>query len=811
MNGGAGGSCSRARSSRRRRSSSPWASPPPHPASPPSAHRPPPHRTTATASQRATRGNSNNSSNNNNSNSSNRPRSRRARSGAGRSSKPRNKPPQQQAAQQAAAGRGREGRCGSGRQAKGRGRGEEAGRGSWRKALAAAQARAAKEAAQRAAAAQRGAITWSQRGKPQKLVIVRATSIDSVAGGSWCSASCATAARCRSAALDAAIPSSWMTINGDTARLNAAVVLTPGTLLDVEGVQTLQLAGGTDATDAAFLYTGSGRIQLRNVTVTSIDPASGQPVTADAAGRPVHQGLRPGQARRHRCHVSDLGTKPIGDDPGSPAIAFGRGSTGTLNGTTLQRNSTGLLLAESQGVRLQDVTADDSTRERHRAARRPRHRAVRGQGRTQRRQRGARDGRRSPPPDHRDHHHRQPRLRGVGGRPEQRRHQRPDPVRRQAGGLELNRDTDSRVHNITTTDEPNGVFLHVNSANVLLDAMTINGGRTGILAEKTTTGLHVTASTINNAHVAGMQIGGHDTLLERPHRQRQPHRRCGSNAARAASPPTSCRSSAATTGWSPPVAPAASWSTTCPPTASTTRCRTLSSGLQITGGQIRGGPTGMDLQAATTVNGIQIGLTTTGIRARAPDPITLDAVTRRRRVRRRRGPTGQRGHAARLDRARAAGRPRHAHPARRQRSQPAAAEPPRRDRPAPDPARRVPGGHAPAAVAEVRTDPPHARLRSRWVRDEPVRRPGRLAAAAAALGLLARRLRVVAPARAGAPHGAPPVTSDLAKPCTKAAGRATRRQRAGPGEPIGRCHARHWIARPTRSGSRRTPGSRSTG
>ena len=37
--------------------------------------------------------------------------------------------------------------------------------------------------------------------------------------------------------------------------------------------------------------------------------------------------------------------------------------------------------------------------------------------------------------------------------------------------------------------------------------------------------------------------------------------------------------------------------------------RSLSPGLRITGGQIRGGTTGMDLQAASTVTGIQIGLT----------------------------------------------------------------------------------------------------------------------------------------------------------------------------------------------------------
>ena len=84
----------------------------------------------------------------------------------------------------------------------------------------------------------------------------------------------------------------------------------------------------------------------------------------------------------------------------------------------------------------------------------------------------------------------------------------------QAGGLELSRDSDSQVHDITAADEPNGVFLHLNSTNVVLDALTVTGGRTGILAEKTTTGLHVTGSTINDAHVAGMEIGGHATLLD---------------------------------------------------------------------------------------------------------------------------------------------------------------------------------------------------------------------------------------------------------------------------------------------------------
>jgi len=54
--------------------------------------------------------------------------------------------------------------------------------------------------------------------------------------------------------------------------------------------------------------------------------------------------------------------------------------------------------------------------------------------------------------------------------------------------------------------------------------------------------------------------------------------------------------------------------------------RSLSPGMQVNRGQISGGNTGMDLQAATTVTGLQIGLTATGIRGRVTDPITLDDV-----------------------------------------------------------------------------------------------------------------------------------------------------------------------------------------
>ncbi len=427
-------------------------------------------------------------------------------------------------------------------------------------------------------------------------------------------------------ALDAAIPSSWMAVNGDTARLSAAVVLTPGTLLDVEGVKTLQLAGGPDANDAAFLYSGSGRILLRNVTLTSLDPTSGQPVAPDAAGRPYIRVSDQGRLDATNSVVADLGTKPTGDDPGSPAISFGRGSTGALSGVTMQRNSSGLVLAGSQGVKLQDLTVSDSdengivlrgdratvlngVKAEHNGDNGvlvsgdvPGSRPISGISTTGNKSYGVSiNGQKNLEISN---------LTLSGD---------------QAGGLELNRTTDSKVRGVTTTNEPNGVFLHVNTANIQLDAMTIAGGRTGIVVEKTTKNLRVTGSTIDTAHVAGFAIGGHDTLLDGVTVKNS---RTGVRIERGAGGVTVNK--LALVGGDDGLVTSGGTDGVVVNNLSTdgvdNALRNLSPGMQITGGTIRGGRTGMDLQAGTTVKGTQVGLTTTGIRARAAEPIALDAV-----------------------------------------------------------------------------------------------------------------------------------------------------------------------------------------
>jgi hypothetical protein len=55
--------------------------------------------------------------------------------------------------------------------------------------------------------------------------------------------------------------------------------------------------------------------------------------------------------------------------------------------------------------------------------------------------------------------------------------------------------------------------------------------------------------------------------------------------------------------------------------------RNFSPGLQIIGGHVNGGLTGIDAEAATTITGTGVSLSNEGIRARTSEPVTVENVT----------------------------------------------------------------------------------------------------------------------------------------------------------------------------------------
>ena len=330
--------------------------------------------------------------------------------------------------------------------------------------------RAAKAAAQAAAAAAKARETWDRRGRPKKLIIVRQTSIDAITDGRLTKRT-ARSGSVTLQALSRIVPNSFLDIDGDTASLNAAVVLTPQTTLDISGVKTLKLGGGDSPTEAAFLYTGSGRILVDGVTVTSADK-DGQPLAMSAQGRPYIVVSSRGRFEATDATLSDLGVQPTGTDKGDPGISFNTDSTGALVRTQLLRNTTGAELSKSKNIKLEGVTASESwsdglllqgdigttltdvkaernggngvtvtgessAREIHDIATNGNHSygvAVVGQTKAQ-----IND------------------IQATGDG---------------AGGLRVNRCTDCVVRDVTTADQPIGLFMHVNTTNVTLQNLT---------------------------------------------------------------------------------------------------------------------------------------------------------------------------------------------------------------------------------------------------------------------------------------------------------------------------------------------------
>ena len=398
--------------------------------------------------------------------------------------------------------------------------GTNSGTGSAERAAGAARARAAaaeqqaraaaaeaRRVAQLAAARQRVRATWESRARPARLVIVRDVSLDVVTQGRLTRRTPRRAGPLNLTTLSRYLPRSWLSIDGGTATLSAAVVLTPRVVLDVGGdVTTVKLAGGATLPQAASIYTGSGRILLRGVTITSADPATGQPLAA-GPGRPFLVVTSGGRLDASDVTVTDLGTSDDGPRP-RPAVQFNAGSTGTVVGSTFTRNSIGLRLDGSQDVRIEDVAVTESLS--HGLS------TSRDSGTVLRRiraERNAGDGIRLNTTTPKEP------ITGVSTAGNGRfglaairlRDTRIEDMRANgdtAGGLELSQSAGVTVSGFTATDEPVGVYAHIGATNITLERLAVTGGRRGVVLEKTTRNLVLQASTFDNVKLAGVAVGG---------------------------------------------------------------------------------------------------------------------------------------------------------------------------------------------------------------------------------------------------------------------------------------------------------------
>ena len=438
---------------------------------------------------------------------------------------------------------------GAGRGSSGRARGQAAGAGG-QAGRPAGRGRAARRVSSGPTADARR--SWSS---------ARATSIDSVAGGGLVQ----RVAR-----------------NGRTVSLAGAgrrdpdvVDVDPGRHRPLErgrGAHTGHAAGRRGRQDAAVGGRRERRRRRDPLHRQRADPAArrhghfgrsglGATGRAHCGGPPVHRRRGRGPLGRHRRHDQRPGDQSGRRRPRQPRLSFGRGSTGSLVGTTLLRNSTGLVLAGSQGVRLQDVTVDDSVQDGI-VLRGDRATALSGVKAERSGNNGVLvSGAGVRPADHRNRDDREPGLRRVGRGAERRRGEQPELVGgsgRRAGTEPGHQQQGAQHHHRRRAER--GVPPRQHDQRRPRRDHRI-GGRTGILEEKTTSGLHVTGSTHQHRARGGHGDRRPQHRARRAHRQRQPHRDPGRTRRGRGHRRQGRRWSVAPTAWSPPGARPASCST----------------------------------------------------------------------------------------------------------------------------------------------------------------------------------------------------------------------------------------------------------
>ena len=308
-------------------------------------------------------------------------------------------------------------------------------------------------------------------------------------------------------ALDDMVPRDWITIDGDTATVNTAIVLTPGVHFQIADIPTVRLLGGPEVSDACPIYTGGGRLTLKNTTLNGVDQG-GQPLPFDAVGRPFIEATTGGEINATDVTITDMGTPEHETETAEPAIGFNPNSTGSLVNTTLERNNIGVEVSKANNVTLDGVTVvesehdgiilngDQGTRMANlRAERNGANGMFVGGENSDREVTGLTTN------GNKEYGlvvtvQKGTRISGITTEADE------------AGGLRLNQVEDVTVTDFSATDQPIGIFTHVGSTGVVLDNVRTSGGRRGVVVEKSTRNLELKNSTVEGARVAGVNIGG---------------------------------------------------------------------------------------------------------------------------------------------------------------------------------------------------------------------------------------------------------------------------------------------------------------
>jgi Right handed beta helix region len=195
-----------------------------------------------------------------------------------------------------------------------------------------------------------------------------------------------------------------------------------------------------------------------------------------------------------------------------------------------------------------------------------------------------------------------------------------------AGGLRLNSTTDAVVTDLKATDQPVGVYAHVGSARATLSKIAFAGGRRGVVLDKTTSAMVLKDSTIASATTVGIDLGGKQVEIDGV---TVSDSRSALRIERGADAITASGMTVSGGDDGIVASPGATHVAIRDLTASGVRSdaiRTGSTDAVITGGQITGGSTGIDVAAPTTITGTAVSESNIGIRSASRDLVRAEKV-----------------------------------------------------------------------------------------------------------------------------------------------------------------------------------------
>lgn len=482
-----------------------------------------------------------------------------------------------------------------------------------------------REAAERAEQAAKARASWDERGRPRQMVTVRTDRVEVVDNGKLATLVQRRPGTLNLQALDRMLPADWITIDGDTATVNASIVLTPGVTFEIADIPTVKVLGGPEVSDACPIYTGSGRLTLKNTTLSGVD-SNGQQLPMEALGRPFLEAAGGGEINATDATITDMGVPEHGQVTAEPAVGFNPGSSGSLVRTTVQRSNLGVEVSHTQGVQLDGLTVSESQ----------------GDGIIFNGDQGTRMAN----------------LRAeknggngmfVGGDNSDRpitglttlnnklyglvvtlqkgaKISAIDTEADEAGGLRLNQVADVNVTDYSATDQPIGIFTHVGSTGIVLDNISTSGGRRGVVVEKSTTNLELKNSTIEGARVAGVNIGGKEIQVNAV---QVSDAKAGVRVERGAGH-IKLNGMTIDGGRDGIVTSAGAQDVTIADlTANNVEdgaIRIATPGAVVSGGTINGGTTGIDVTGAATITSVAINGASEGMRARSPEMVRAENI-----------------------------------------------------------------------------------------------------------------------------------------------------------------------------------------